>query len=345
MQNVNLGLIGCGFIAQWGSDRGHIPAIKAVPEARLQMVCDVNEDAARRMGLSMNVPHTTDRHKLLERKDIDAVVVAVPHKYHKEITIDACNAGKHVLCEKPLAMTASEIDDMTEASEKNNVVLMTAENYFFDPGVQQIKRFIDDGFIGKVHTIELEEIGDWSIPGPKSHEAYTWRSIKEAAGGGILLDSGIHLTAIAAHYGGNAEEVTAKITTFYPELAGKRVEVEDEAYAILEHEGGALSLIHVSGVNRFPYHKVEVQGSKGSALYDDASGKPEMKISGFKYMLPSLPSKFPSAESYQNQLKHFVDCLVHNKKPITNINVGRQSLELVLKAYQSSERNERVRIS
>ncbi len=77
----------------------------------------------------------------------------------------------------------------------------------------------------------------------------------------------------------------------------RKTDVEDEGVAVLEHRGGALSMIHVSGVNRFPYHKVEIQGDKGSVQYHDIFGKPDLRISGFKYSLPSLPLEFPSVES------------------------------------------------
>jgi predicted dehydrogenase len=339
MRKLSFGLIGCGFISQWGATRGHIPAIKSVAEASLAMVCDISEDVAKKVSGSLKVPYTTDHHKLLERKDVDAVIVAVPHKYHKEISIDACNSGKHVLCEKPLAMTVSEVDEMQAASEKNHVVLMTAENYLFDPGVQLITRFMDAGLLGKVQTVELEEIGSWCIPGSIS---FTWRVKREMAGGGVLLDSGVHLTALAAHFAGGVSALTGKMAIYYPQLEGKKVDVEDHSYAILEHQKGALTLIHVSGINRFPYHKIELHGDKGSVQYHDALGKPEMKISGFEHTLPSLPSEFPSAESYKNELKHFIECVTHDTKPIADVNVGRKSLELVLKAYESSERKQRI---
>ena len=120
MTILNIGLIGCGGIVQWG-ERGHIPAIRSSPNARLVMVCDVDEDKARKVADPLNIPYTTDRRDVLKRGDIAAVIVAVPHKYHKEITVDACNSQKHVLCEKPLAMDLAEVDEMSEAADRNRV--------------------------------------------------------------------------------------------------------------------------------------------------------------------------------------------------------------------------------
>lgn len=344
MNKVNIGLIGCGNIAQWGTNRGHVPSLRAVKDANLVMVCDVSEKAARHIADPMGVPYTTDRSKLLERKDIDAVIIAVPHKFHKEIAVDASEAGKHVMCEKPLAMNTSEVDEMIAASEKNNVILMTAENYLFDPGIHQIARLIDSGLLGKVHTVELDELGDWSVPGSLGFQGLTWNVKKDLAGGGVLISSGVHFTAIATRFAGDVDGVTAKMAIYYPEFQGNYANVEDEATAILDHKGGTLTTIHVSAIDRFPYHKVEVHGEKGSVMYHDMNGKPEMVVSGFNATLPPTPNEFPSSESYRNELEHFVHCVMNGEKPMTNARVGRLALEIVLKGYESAEKNVRVRM-
>ncbi len=120
-----------------------------------------------------------------------------------------------------MAMTVKEVDEMSTVAEENCVVLMTAENYLFDPGVQLIMRFIDDGLLGKLQSIELEEIGYWNMPDSNSYLGHTWRSTSEMAGGGVLLDSGVHLTALAARFGGDVVGVTGKMATFYRVLNGK----------------------------------------------------------------------------------------------------------------------------
>ena len=90
-------------------------------------------------------------------------------------------------------------------------------------------------------------------------------------------------------------------------------------------------MIHVSGINRFYYHKVEIHGDNGSVKYHDMDGKPEMQISGFDASVESLPSEFPSVASYRNELRQFIECVTERKKPLTDSRVGRYSLELVLK--------------
>jgi predicted dehydrogenase len=338
MADINFGLIGCGGVAQWA----HLPSLKSTPGAKLVMVSDVSENAAKRVADPLGIPYTTDYARLLERDDIGAIIVAVPHKFHKQITIDACNSGKHIMCEKPLGMTTSEVDEMITASEKEGVILMTAENYLFDPGVQRIAAFLDQGLLGRVHTVELDEIGDWSIPGSRGFQGLTWNVKRDLAGGGVWISSGVHLTALASRFAGEIAGVTAKTGLYFPEYQGNVADVEDEATAILDHKGGALTTIHVSAISRFPYHNIELHGDKGSVTYHDRSGKPEMKVSGFEAPETTLPSYFPSPESYRNELHHFVDCIAGGKKPLTDAQLGRRALEIVNKGYESAEKKERV---
>jgi len=336
MKKVNLGLIGCGRIAQ----RGHLPSIKAIPEAVLSSVCDINEETAKKVAGRFNVPYTTDASELVRRKDVDAVIVAVPHKYHKENTVDALNQKKHVLCEKPLAMTLEEADEMVQAAEENQVTLMTAENYLYDPGIQLMVKFIEDGLLGKIELVNLEQVYHMVEPG--------WRRSKEIAGGGILMDDGVHHTAVALAFAGAAKSLYASVDTYHPVIEGERIDVDDNAFIMMEHENGALSTIYSSGINRFPRFRFEVHGNKGSALYQWVIGspwnqyKPEMKISGFEYELPRFPSWLPSAESYRNEMETFLDCVRQSKKPLTDGRFGRAALLLVLKAYESASRKEKL---
>jgi len=341
MRNVNVGLVGCGRISQVG----HLPAIKANPEARLSGVCDIDEKAAKRAGEYNKVFYTTNHVDLLERDDIEAVIVAVPHKYHKEITVDACKHKKHVLCEKPLAINLEEADDMIKAAEKNKVILMTAENYLYDPAVQKILEFVRNGDLGKIELVHLSQVGFYPTGGLE----LGWRRIKDIAGGGLLIDDGVHLTSLALFFAGAVDSLFAKIDTYHPVQQGRRIDVEDNAFVAMEHKSGALSTINVSGINRFPHFRFEVHGDEGSALFQWMIGtpftqyKPEIKIAGFKQELPQLPYMwFPSPNSYSNELKHFVDCVANEKKPFTDGRVGREALKLVLDAYESASRKERL---
>lgn len=338
MKRIGIGLIGCGGIAQ----RAHLPAIRAVAEANLVGVCDIVDEVAEKTGKAHKVSYTTEYLSLLERKDIEAVIVAVPHKYHKEITVEACKHKKHVLCEKPLGITLEECDTMIQAAEKGKVVLMTAENYLFDPALRLISDFVDNDVLGKVRLINLEQVG--------FYKGYSWRRVKDVAGGGILMDDGVHLFALALKWAGAVESMFAKMETYRPELEGKKIDVEDNGHVIMEHSNGVLTTVDTSGVNRFPHFAFEVNGDKGGVLYQWVVGspwskyQPEMRIAGFEHDLPEFPKWFPSMESYRDELKHFLECIANDKRPHTDGSLGKESLRLVLKAYESGSRKQEVNL-
>ena len=193
MEKVRIGIIGCGGIA----NGKHLPALQKVKEAELVAFCDIIEEKAVKAAKEYGTPDAkvyTDYKELLKDESIDAVHVLTPNRSHSFISIDAMRAGKHVMCEKPMAVTYEECEAMTKAAEESGKYLMIGQNQRLTKAHVKAKEMIREGLIGKVLTFRTT-FGHggpetWSIdPGKK-----TWFFDKKRAAMGAMADLGIHKT-------------------------------------------------------------------------------------------------------------------------------------------------------
>ncbi|MFC7062017.1 Gfo/Idh/MocA family protein [Halobacillus seohaensis] len=187
MSKLKMGMIGVGGIAQ----QRHIPAFSEMGEqVELTAVQDVNHDRASSVAETFNIPNVfEDYHKLF--KVVDAVTICTPNKFHAEIAIAALEAGVHVLCEKPMAITTQECEDMLAAAEKNNRLLSIAYHYRYTPEAKLAKEAILNGEIGDPLVTRVQAMRRRKVPG--------WGVFtnKDLQGGGSLIDFGCHLLDLA----------------------------------------------------------------------------------------------------------------------------------------------------
>ncbi len=219
----------------------------------------------------------------MERKDIDLVDVSVPGNMHAPIAIAAANAGKMVLCEKPLANTLAEARQMVEAVQKNKVPNALCHNYRFAPAVQLAKQLIDEGRIGKIYHFRGTYLQDWIVD---PNFPLVWRLQKEVAGSGSHGDLNAHLIDMARFLVGEIAEVSGMMETFIkqrPKLAASddrlggvassemgEVTVDDAALFLVRFENGAIGSIEATrfALGRKNYNRFEVNGSKGSLVFN-----------------------------------------------------------------------------
>ncbi|MGQ9723335.1 MAG: Gfo/Idh/MocA family protein [Candidatus Jordarchaeum sp.] len=148
MKQVRFGIVGCGAAAAH-----HAVACREISDkVKLVAAYDANEKRAKILAKTHGMEPCESYQSLLARNDADAVIVALPHYLHSEVTIAACEAGKHVLCEKPMAPTLEECDAMIGAAKKNGVKFMIAENHRFLPAHVLIHDYVSRGMIGRVHN-------------------------------------------------------------------------------------------------------------------------------------------------------------------------------------------------
>ncbi len=179
---LRMGVIGCG-----GISGAHLPAERDVEGMRTVAVCDIDEEAARAAAAEYDVPRVyTDWRELVADDDIDAVAVLLPHHLHRDPAVAAAEAGKHVLCEKPMAIALAECDDMIAAAEGAGVVLMIAQILRFRPANIRARELIRDGAIGEVRNILRRRLGE------SGEFRSGWARSPEEAGGWVLYGYGSH---------------------------------------------------------------------------------------------------------------------------------------------------------
>jgi len=277
MAHVNVALIGYAFMG-----RAHSNAWRQVSRffstsltPRMKVICGRDpknvKAAAAQLGWEESA---TDWRDVIARPDIDIVDISTPGDSHAEIAIAAAKAGKVVFCEKPLANTVKEAEQMLAAVTKAGVIHMICHNYRKAPAVTLAKQIIDEGRLGRLYHFRGTYLQDW-VADP--NVPLYWRLQKEKAGSGALGDIASHSLDLAHYLVGPVSEVTAALETFVkerplPDNPKKKgaVTVDDASASIVRFENGALGTIEASrfATGRKNYNRFEVNGSKGSIAFN-----------------------------------------------------------------------------
>ncbi|MBR3991499.1 MAG: Gfo/Idh/MocA family oxidoreductase [Clostridia bacterium] len=244
---IGYGHMGSGYHYQVAEDRRD--AADLVPVA----VYDVRQ-SQRDLAVERGLKAYDDLDKFLSDDEFDVVVVATPNNFHREMTCRALEAGKHVICEKPAAMTSGEIEEMIATSERTGKKLFIHQNRRFDVDFLAVKHAYDTGRLGKIHTIESNFCGG-TLMGCRAFEDHA---------GGILFDWGVHLIDQIVYL--IDEPVKSVWADVYKE---KNPEVDDRATVIFTFEGGTKAKVTVSGTFLAPYQRFAVYGEKGVLWMDD----------------------------------------------------------------------------
>src|ERR687889_1391479 len=274
------GEIGVGLVGYKFMGRAHSNAYRQVasffdvdPVPRMVAICGRNEAGVREAADTLGwVSYETDYRNLIARNDIDLVDVVTPGNTHREIVLTALEAGKHLLCEKPLANTLSEAREMLTAARNAGTVNMVCFNYRRAPAVQLAKKLVEEGRLGEIRhwraTYLQDFIMDPSFP-------LIWRLQKEVSGSGALGDIGAHIIALAHFVVGPISEVTGMTETFVEERPLEEgsggtgeVTVDDAAAFLARFENGAVGTFEASrfATGRRNPNSFEINGSEGSIL-------------------------------------------------------------------------------
>ncbi len=315
---VRVGIIGTGGIARFA----HIPGYKAQKDVEIVAFCDVvpgrAEAAAKEFGVSKAY---TDFREMLAKEQLDAVSVCTPNAAHKEATIAALQAGCHVLCEKPIAMTLQQGQEMVAAAKKAGKTLQVGLNSRFMPEALTVKRFVDAGEFGQMYYGEAVYLRRRGIP---NWGVFTQ---KELQGGGALIDIGVHVLDRTLWLMGNPKPVAVTGATYAnfgkrTDLAtpggmwdAARFNVDDMGVAMVRFADGATLILKASwdGHIEDSFSEVRVLGTNGGAvmsplrIYKDMQGT----------MVNITPSGLKKVESHTEEITHFmavvrgeVECMV-----------------------------------
>ncbi len=240
---IRAGIIGCGSIAQ----HRHIPEYTANPDAEIAGYCDWNRSRAEEMAARFGGKVYESEDEMLADPSVDAVSVCVANTQHAAISIKALNAGKHVLCEKPMGVSVEECEAMVEAADRNHRMLMIGQNQRLTPGHRRARQLIREGAIGKVLTFRTtfghQGPETWSVMGRN-----TWFFDQNRAAMGAVLDLGVHKTDLIQYL---LDDYVAEVKAFVVTLDKKDdkdnpISVDDNSISIYRMRSGAIGTMTAS---------------------------------------------------------------------------------------------------
>jgi UDP-N-acetylglucosamine 3-dehydrogenase len=333
MSTLKVAVIGCGSIAKYR----HLPEYYANKEVKIVAVCDIVGERAEVMAEKYGAKAFTDYQDVIKLDEIDAISVCLPNYLHAPVSIAALNAGKHVLCEKPMATSQEEAEAMIAAAKANGKKLMIGHNQRFVASHQKAKEMIESGKLGKIYSFKTT----FGHPGPEGWSidgANSWFFNKEKAFIGAMGDLGVHKADLIRYLLGEFTEVGAFIET----NAKENTEVDDNAVCILRSESGvigtlAASWAYVSGGD----NSTIIYGEKGT-LYLEAD--PTYSLieeyrdgSVINHKLDKIQTNEEGGQTTSHVIDHFVESIVGNKEPLITGEEGLKSLQIILAALKSQE--------
>ncbi|HEC91652.1 MAG TPA: inositol 2-dehydrogenase [Candidatus Atribacteria bacterium] len=333
MQKVNVGVIGVGRIG-----RLHTRNLKyQVSGARVLAVVDIFEESAQQVASQLEIPIAEkDYRALLENKDIDAVVICSSTDTHSQIISEAAQAGKHIFCEKPIALDIDEIDQAITAVKKAGVKLQVGFNRRFDPSFRKAKELLEKGTIGTPHLVRVTSRDP--KPPPISYVKVS---------GGIFLDMMIHDFDMA-RYLLNQEvvELMAVGSCLVDPAIGEAGDI-DTAIVVLKYEGGAWGTIDNSRKAVYGYdQRVEIFGSEGCVIVGNPTPT-EVMVNSAEDTKTDKPLYFfieRYQEAYLAEMEEFIKCIQENKEPSVGGFDGKISVQMGYAAKESLNKRSFVKL-
>ncbi len=302
----------------------------------LSAVADTDRARAEKVADGTGAHVSSDWMSVVARNDVDAVVVCTPTKYHAEVTIVALQAGKHVLCEKPLGRNVDEARRMFDAARASGRLLKTGFNYRYMSHVRKAKELLDAGVLGDLYFLRCR-YGHGGRPGYEKE----WCTDAELSGGGVLLEQGIHIFDLVRYLLGEPSQLLAQTQCFHWNFPV----VEDNGFCILRTANGQVAQIHVSWTQWVNLFELEIFGREGYLRLEGRDGHygPQRVIWGkrkpdhgrpveevFEFVTPD--------DSWDREWREFHAAIEEEKEPTGSAGDGLRAQELIEAAYQSASR-------
>jgi myo-inositol 2-dehydrogenase/D-chiro-inositol 1-dehydrogenase len=325
MKRVNVGIIGCGAIAE----SEHIPNILSISQAKLVSICDINETILNEIGDRFNIrDRYVNYEELIERKDIEAVIIATPAPTHAEIVLKSLNRGKKVFVEKPITVSISDAENIVNLSRKVDLLVMVGYQLRFLPNHQKVKDFIRKKIVGQIYTARIRA------------ETLV---IKPAET--LLIDYATHFFDLMSWYFD-----TEKIESIVGTVKEDEKKAQVASTTILNYTSGFYSTIETIWVPKFNWGIVsrffEVVGENGKISTDTSGPRISLwrasslrdRVLGVKSFNPreTVNSFMPLSDyCYREELKAFVDSIIGNKPVPVTAEDGLKALKIADATFQS----------
>lgn len=342
MQKTRVAILGTGFISNI-----HLESYKRfVHDAEIVAIYGRDLEHAKKKAEEFQIPAAfDDLDKLFESCEIDVVDICLPNYLHYDACMKATACKKHVIIEKPLALTLEQADEMIQACEDNGLKLMYAEELCFAPKYERVRNLVNAGAVGDVYLLKQAE----KHSGPHSR----WFYQKETAGGGVMMDMGCHALAWFRwmNKGVKVKSVYADMKTV---LHKDITDCDDNTITLVEFENGVTGMAEDSWARHGGMDdRIEVYGTKGVSYADLFQGNSALTYSteGYDYAAEKAGTtqgwSFTMYEEafnqgYPQELTHFIDCVRNNKEPLVTGRDGRDVLEIIYAAYESARLGQKV---
>ncbi|MEQ9465820.1 MAG: Gfo/Idh/MocA family oxidoreductase [Ekhidna sp.] len=333
MNKVRVGLVGCGRIAQ--RHAGHIQRL-----GKLAAVCDINAEKARNLGEEFDAPYFTHVADFLKVNDMDVVAVCSPNGLHAEHTIESLKAGFHVLCEKPMALTSADCEEMIKTAERCNRRLFIVKQNRFNPAIEAVKEKLEAGAFGQIYSIQLNCFWNRNFA---YYQGSDWKGTKKLDGG-TLFTQFSHFIDLLYWLIGDVEETAATIANF----AHKDViEFEDTGVVSLKFKNGVLGTINYT-VNAYArnmegsitifgekgtvkvggqyLNKLDYQSFEGEEIGELKEGNPANEYGEYQ----------GSMSNHDRVYENLIDVLQNGGSIATNGLEGLKTVEIIEKIYKSA---------
>ncbi len=327
---IGWGIIGCGGIGSW-----HARAVEASEQAELIEVCDVVPERAQKQAEDSDCSYVTSIDELLANDDVQAVSICTPSGMHSEQAVAAAEAGKHILCEKPLDVTLDAIDAMIDAAAANNVKLAGIFQRRTWDSSQKAREAIRNGKLGKL------VLGDSYQKWFRSHEYYAsgdWRATWALDGGGCMMNQGIHAVDLIIWMMGDVARVSA-----YCRRLARNIEVEDTVVANVEYVNGALGTwVTTTSVTPSQGTRCEIHGDKGSITLD-GSEITQWAVEGEEVVSGEAGEDKTSSDAtaldiagHIEHVRDLCEAIINNRDPVVPGTEARKAVEAIKAVYLSS---------
>ncbi len=352
---IGIGIIGAGTIAE----SNHLPGYQKQPDARIVAIADVNGERAQGIAEKFGAPHSyADYRELLADPDVQAVSVCAPNFQHAPLSIAALQAGKHVIVEKPPALSAAEGRQVAEIARASGKVFMVCQNQRFRPEVMQLRRYVEAGELGEVYYAKTSILRRRGAPGG-------WFAQKKLSGGGALIDIGVHCLDWTRWILGNPRPrqvlgvTRQKIGSYHldehrsytpadmrgqPRAENWAGDADELAYAVIRMEPDVTLTLEVSWALNLE------RDTSATEIFGDKAGAKLEPLTIYGEEMGRLVDKtprvqpIPYAETHARAIRHFLDCIHTNQQPMSDAAQAIVTLQILDAIYESSHTGKLVEI-
>jgi UDP-N-acetylglucosamine 3-dehydrogenase len=329
MAELGFALIGCG-----GMGRSEAKVLREIPAARLVAVCDLSAAAATSFGREMDVVAFTDYRQALARDDVGAVIVATPNGQHTQVVLDAAGAGKHVFCEKPMAFTVAECDQMIAACDRQGVRLMVGHVLRLMPLFQRVIDIFDSGLLGKPVAAQITRLGWLGDPTARYR-------LSKALTGGQLYDISVHEIDLLHRIFGPSESVYACAQNYVQ----AKVDYDDTDQLLLRFRNGGIASLFASLASTIGTSHGTIIGDQGTLRYDHNAGSITYRRQGEdEAPVTETVTRADGENGYLRELRSFTTWVLHQEAPLLTAQEGRAAIQVVEGAYTSAATGQPVRL-